>query len=79
MKWCTGYLEHLCYDSDIGSHLFPVRSATEHGIRVVIKQQVMFQRVGQLVATGGWMTGAYAMDMRVAVPREPVEVNISTA
>jgi len=39
----------------------------------------MFQSDGQLVATGGWMTDAYAMEMRVVVPREPAEVTIATA
>ena len=39
----------------------------------------MFQREGQLVATGGWMTDAYTMEIRIVVPREPAEVKIETA
>jgi len=37
----------------------------------------MLQRDAQLMATGGWMTDAHAMDLRV-FPRKPVEVNIAT-
>jgi hypothetical protein len=39
----------------------------------------MFQHHGQLVTTGGWITDAYATDMRIVVPREPAVVNIVTA
>ena len=38
----------------------------------------MLQRDSQLMATSGWLTDAYTMDLRV-VPREPAEVNIATA
>ena len=31
------------------------------------------------MATGGWTTDAYALDMHVVVPREPAEVKIATA
>ena len=43
------------------------------------RQRVIFQGDGLLMATGGWKTDAYSMDMRVVVPREPAEVNITTA
>jgi hypothetical protein len=39
----------------------------------------MFHRDGQLVAKGWWMTEAHSMDLRVVVPRELAEVNITTA
>jgi hypothetical protein len=79
-KWCPGYLEDVWDVPDIGRHLISVRSAAEHGISVVIKRQrVMFQRDGQLVATGGWMTDAYTMDMCVVFPRQPAEVSVATA
>jgi hypothetical protein len=39
----------------------------------------MYERGGQLVAKDGWMTDAYSMDIRVVVPRQPAEVNITTA
>jgi hypothetical protein len=38
----------------------------------------MLQCDSQLMATGGWMTDAYAMDLHVVL-REPAEVNIATA
>jgi hypothetical protein len=34
-KWCPDYLEDVWNVSDIGRHLFSVRSAAEHGIIVV--------------------------------------------
>jgi hypothetical protein len=79
-KWYPGYLEDAWYVPDIGRRLFWVRSAAKHEISVIIKRQrVMFQRDGQLVETGGWMTDAYAMDMGVVVPTEPAEVKIATS
>jgi len=39
----------------------------------------MFQRDGQLVTTGGWLTDAHSIDTRVVVPSVPAEVNITTA
>ena len=74
-KWCPGYLEDMRYVPDIGRHLFCVRSAAKHEINVVIKSQ----SDGQLVATGGWMTDAYAMVMRVVVLRQPAEIKTATA
>jgi len=53
-KWYPSYLEDVWNVSDIGRHLFSVRSAAEHGIRVIKKhRRVMFQRGGQLVEIGG--------------------------
>jgi hypothetical protein len=43
-----------------------------------MNKSVINDNDNQLMATGGWMTDAYAMDLHV-VPREPVEVNIATA
>jgi hypothetical protein len=79
-KWCPSYLEDVWYFPDIGRHLFWVWSAAKHEISVGIKRQrVMFQRDDQLVAVGGWMADAYAMDMHAVIPRESAEVKIATA
>ena len=68
-KWCPGYLEGVWYIPIIGRHLFSVWSALERGISVIIKHQwFMFQHNGLLVATGGWMTDTYGMDMCMVVP-----------
>jgi len=48
-------------------------TCSRYGVRqnsVIIKRQwVLFQRDGQLVTTGGWMTDTYATDRHVVVPR----------
>ena len=76
-KWCPGYSEDVWNIPDIGRHLFSVQSAAEHGTRVVKKhRQVMFQCDSEFMATGGWMTDAYAIDICIAVPSKPEKLTL---
>jgi hypothetical protein len=76
-KWCPGYLEEMWNVPDIGRHRFSVQSAVDQGISVVKKhRRVKFQRDGQLMAIGRWMTDTYAMDIRVVIPRLPAKLTL---
>jgi hypothetical protein len=76
-KWCPGYSEDVWNIPDIGRHLFSVQSAAKYGIRVVKRHRwVMFQHDSQLMATSGWITDTYVINICVAVPSEPAKLTL---